>query len=193
MAVTRYVLPLLVSLVLPLAASARETYQFSAEAPNARGVDNAKLQAIIPKLQMANGTSGTVGPAGGTLKLNGLTLEFPKGAVSKATKVQWLTLRHPDIVFGWVLEPRDTKVVKPLTLHSPKADLVFRVRQLGAYVLMADRKTESFHLVNLAMAPAKPPAKAPPAPKGAKAPPAPNGAKAPPGAATKTSRAPAHK
>lgn len=164
MAASRYVLPILVSLVFPLSAVARETYQFSPEAPTAKGVDTAKLQAIVPKLQMANGTVGTVGPAGGSLKLNGLVLEFPKGAVAKATKVQWTTLRHPDIVFGWVLEPRDTPVVKPLTLHSPKADLVFKVPRLGAYVLMADRQTQTFHLVNLALA--KPPAAAKPSPKG---------------------------
>jgi hypothetical protein len=168
MGVSRFVVPLLVGMMVPLAASARETYQFSPVPPNARGVDTHKLQAIVPKLQIANATVGSVGPSGGSLKLNGLVLEFPKGAVTKTTKVQWVTLRHPDIVFGWMLEPRDLKLAKPLTLHSPKADLVFRMQRLGAYVLLADRKAESFQLVTLAMAPAptKVPPKGKPAAKG---------------------------
>ncbi|MBC7545721.1 MAG: hypothetical protein H7338_23570 [Candidatus Sericytochromatia bacterium] len=149
MAAVRYLFPLLCACLLPVTAWAAVSYTFRPELPTARGVDVTKLNDIVPKLKVATGTVGTIKPSGGSLKLNGLTLEFPKGAVSKPTKVQWVALQHPDILFGWVLEPRDTRIAKPLTLHSPKTDLVFQLTQLGTYVLMADRKNEAFHLVSL--------------------------------------------
>lgn len=149
----RRLLPSAVTLavLLPLSADARKTVQFSPQPLTSQAFDASHLGEIVANLRIGPPVTAEIGPAGGTLTMAELTLEFPKGALDKPTKVAWTPLQHHQIAFGWFLQPRGTKLKKPLILRTPKADLEFKIPQLGSYVLLPDRQDEAtFHLVDLA-------------------------------------------
>lgn len=139
------------ALLMPLSAGARKAVQFTPQPLTSDAFDASGLGDIVANLRIGSPITGEIGPDGGTLTLDELTLEFPPGALANKTKVAWTPLQHPQIGFGWFLQPRGTKLQKPLILRTPKADLEFRIPQLGSYVLLPDRQDgTTFHLVDLA-------------------------------------------
>lgn len=78
--------------------------------------------------------------SGGTLKNQWLELHIPAGAIAQSDNLSVTPLIFNKEVVGFVLQPFDLKIQKPLQLTIGKKLYQLNVKQLGSYLLLPDVK-----------------------------------------------------